>query len=82
MPVCVYVPHGGMSRVTKRTHRKGQADVSSQFSLGHRWQGEQNVRLRLCGGGVLRMCVWGCMLEVCVCGGGGRDEGWGESHEE
>lgn len=49
MSVCVYVPHGSMSRVTKQKHRKGQADVSSQFSLGHRWQGEQNVRLRLGG---------------------------------
>ncbi|KAM7419590.1 hypothetical protein PAMA_016612 [Pampus argenteus] len=26
---------------------KGQADVDTQFSLGHRWRGGQNVRLRL-----------------------------------
>lgn len=33
----------------KQKQRKGQTGVGTQFSLGHRWCVEQNVRLRLGG---------------------------------
>lgn len=49
--VCVQYLMGSCQRVPKQKHRKGQAGVGTQFSLGHRWRGGLNVRLRLWGGG-------------------------------
>lgn len=63
----VHVPHGILSRVAKQKHRKGQA--GSQFSLGHRWHGEQNVRLRLgvmWRRGLRNVCAYMC-VRVYVC---------------
>lgn len=52
----------------KQKQRKGQAGVGTLFSLGHRWRGEQNVRLRLGGHvkeGVVGMSVHICPMYVC-----------------
>lgn len=67
--VCGHVPRGTMSRVAKQKRRKGQAGVGSQFSLGHRWRDEQNVRLRLevmWRRGLRNVCAYMCVLEVGV----------------
>lgn len=66
---CVQVPHGILSRVAKQKHRKGQAGVGSQFSLGHRWHGEQNVKLSLgvmWRRGLRNVCAYMCVC-ACVC---------------
>ena len=61
-------------RVPKQKRRKGQAGVATQFSLGHRWCGGLNVRLRLWGyveeEGFLGMSVH---TYVCVCVSGGGE---------